>query len=86
MKKVMIMAALLLSGMAYGQNVTKDAAGNFHAIKTEARVQDPGKPMGKTYTDSKGKKYPVYVSKTGKMFVLRTSAKSGKEYRQYLKL
>ena len=37
-----------------------------------------------TYTDSKGKTYPVYLSGTGKAFVKKVSQKTGKEYKQYL--
>ena len=36
-----------------------------------------------TFTDSKGQTYKVYLSKTGKAFIPRTSAKTGKYYRQY---
>lgn len=37
-----------------------------------------------TYTDSKGKVYPVYLSSTGKAFIKKVSKKTGKEYKQYL--
>lgn len=36
------------------------------------------------WEDTKGNKYPVYMSSTGSCFVIRTSAKTGKEYRSYL--
>ena len=36
-----------------------------------------------TFTDSKGNKYPIFLSKSGKAYIPRTSAKSGKYYRQY---
>lgn len=37
-----------------------------------------------TYTDSKGNTYPIYLSSTGKAFILKVSKKSGKEYKQYM--
>ncbi len=37
-----------------------------------------------TYTDSKGNIYPIYLSSTGKAFILKVSKKSGKEYKQYM--
>jgi len=37
-----------------------------------------------TFTDSKGKTYPVWLSSTGKAFVKKVSKKSGKEYKLYL--
>lgn len=37
-----------------------------------------------TYTDSKGNTYPIYLSSTGKAFILKVSKKSSKEYKQYM--
>lgn len=36
-----------------------------------------------TWVDSDGKSYPIYLS-TKSCFIIRTSKKSGKEYRKYL--
>lgn len=36
------------------------------------------------YRDSRGNTWPVYKSKSGKIFALVTSQKSGKQYRKYL--
>ena len=38
-----------------------------------------------TWTDSKGKQYPIYISNSGSCYVIKTSKKTGKEYKQYLK-
>jgi hypothetical protein len=40
---------------------------------------------GLTYTDSKGKVHPVYRSSNGNDYVLKTSAKTGKTYKLYMK-
>lgn len=37
-----------------------------------------------TWKDTKGNKYPIYVSSTGSCFVIRVSSKTGKEYKNYL--
>ena len=37
-----------------------------------------------TWKDSKGKEYPVYISNNGSCFIIKVSAKTGKEYRNYL--
>jgi hypothetical protein len=37
-----------------------------------------------TWKDSKGKEYPVYISNNGSCFVIKVSAKTVKEYRNYL--
>ena len=36
------------------------------------------------YMASDGTKYPIYMSQNGKYFIIKTSKKTGKEYRQYL--
>ena len=37
------------------------------------------------WTDTKGKQYPIYISATGSCFIIKTSTRTGKEYRNYLK-
>lgn len=37
-----------------------------------------------TYKASDGKVYPIYMSAKGKCYIIRTSKKTGKEYKQYL--
>lgn len=39
---------------------------------------------GYYYFDTKGIRYPIYLSSKGKCFIWRTSAKTGKQYKQYL--
>lgn len=86
MKKLLSIAAFtFLSLISYSQNVKQDAAGNYTAISASKKV-DRSKSTGKTYTDAKGKVYSVLVTAAGKLFVLRTSAKTGNVYKQYLKL
>ena len=42
--------------------------------------------MGTPYTwkDSKGNEYPIYISASGSCYVIKTSKKTGKEYKNYL--
>lgn len=40
---------------------------------------------GCTWIDSKGKSYPIYISASGSCYILKVSAKTNKEYKQYLK-
>ena len=68
---------------AHGQTIHKDSSGNF--IETY-NPMSYSRPTGHTFTDSKGQIYPVLVSKNGKLFVIRKSKKTGKEYREYLKI
>lgn len=45
----------------------------------------PGNPSGEVYTDKQGQEYPVYIGAKGGRYYLRTSAKTGKPYKVYLK-
>lgn len=36
------------------------------------------------WQDSKGNKYPVFITKNGRCFVNKVSSKTGKEYKYYL--
>ena len=38
-----------------------------------------------TWTDSKGNKYPIFITKTGRCYVMKISSKTNKEYKYYLK-
>jgi len=77
-------ASFALSNGCNAQNVQRDNNGNFIAVtKLQEFPQDS--TTGKTYTDSKGKQFPVYVGSKGSFYVGRISGKTGKYYRQYLK-
>ena len=66
-------------------NVVKTADGNYTAKTTAGtKTATPPKASGKTYTDSKGKVYPVYQGAKGGLYIIRVSAKTGKEYKYYL--
>ena len=39
-----------------------------------------------TWKDTKGNVYPIYITSNGSCFVYRTSNKTGKEYKQYMKV
>jgi hypothetical protein len=89
MKKLflIIFVALSLNGQAQSKTENKTNAvqtkdGNFKAV-TKAKKE----PVltGQTYTDANGKTFPVYKSSNNKLFVVRTSKKTGNEYRYYLK-
>ena len=81
MKKFILIAFILLSIDATAQNVTVDNKGNYIALTAS---KDSGTLSSKTYTDSKGVVYPVYITGKGKAFVMKISKKTSKEYKMYL--
>jgi len=85
MKKLMIilLAAFVCFAGEAQQPVKKDKSGNYYADTSAGKTE--AKNTGKTFTDGKGIKYPVLISKNGKLFVIKTS-KTGNKYNYYLKL
>lgn len=79
-----IIAMLTLALPSMGQEVVKN--GNvFKAVKSDS-VSNRQRETKTTYSyeDTKGVKYDIYLSGSGKAFIKKVSKKTGKEYRQYL--
>lgn len=49
-----------------------------------SKQKDMGTKTPYTFKAKDGKEYPIYISKNGKAFIWRKSAKTGKLYKQYL--
>lgn len=67
---------------ADAQTTYKQEGNTFSSVKTTKSITPDKTPY--TWKDSKGKEYSIYISQSGSCFVIKTSAKTGKEYRQYL--
>ena len=80
--------AFIFLGAAFqecrAQNVTRK--GNvFVQDSSKSPIKKDSATLTKYfYMASDGTKYPIYMSSTGKCFILRTSTKTGKQYKQYL--
>ena len=79
---IIILAMMLTFSIANAQSYTRKG-NNF----TQVSVKASGKATKTrfTWTDSKGKVYPIFITSKGKCYVNRVSSKTGKEYRYYLK-
>lgn len=80
MRKLLFCAMLLLFGS--GGVIAQSWQGNT-IIATQNKRESIKEKTPYQYKDSKGKVYPVFISKTGSCFIEKTS-KNGKQYRQYL--
>jgi hypothetical protein len=83
MKNLLLISSilLLLAASAAGQaRVKKDAKGNFISLSQFAEICNK---TGEIFTDSKGRIYPVYKTKRGKLFYNKIS-KSGRQYKIFL--
>lgn len=80
-----ILLLCLACNFGYSQTVTTTDGKTYTAVSKPKQTAKPVE-TGKIYITSKGEKFPIYQSEGGSYFVIRVSQKSGKPYKQYLKL
>ena len=78
----LLLLVLAIGLVANAQSYSRE--GNTFISSTGERVTAEPVKTKFTWKDSKGKEYPIYISSTGSCFVIKVSAKTGKEYRNYL--
>ena len=84
MKKIFILLALLTMSITINAQSYKKEGNTYSST---GRVGNSSTPIttGCTWIDSKGKSYPVFMSpSSGSCYIIKVSAKSGKEYKHYL--
>lgn len=77
---IMLLACLMLAG-SMGAQVVRDGK-TFKTEKSVTSKQDTD--TGYLWQDKSGETYPIYMSQKGSLYIIRTSKKTGKPYRQYL--
>lgn len=88
MKKIIItLAALIMMGATSASAATQAQNQAKTQPKTEQITSQQGKKVKNngTLTKHTYKGYPVYQGSKGGYYVIRTSKKSGNEYKQYVK-
>lgn len=68
---------------AQTQDVTFRREGKTYS-SSSSKKQTTEKATGFTWEDSKGNTYDIYMGPSGSCYIKRISAKTGKEYKQYL--
>lgn len=82
---ITVLLSMLICACAPIYSQTFKQQGNtFISLSTKGSKQEPVKTKF-TWQDNTGKTYPIYMSSTGSCFIMKTSSKTGKEYRYYLK-
>jgi len=82
MKKLFILLMMLFSiNMAYSQEYTRE--GKTFTATTKQKAKSEPKATGFTWKEKDGE-HPIFMSKSGSCFILKTSSKTSKEYRKYL--
>ena len=87
LKLIAFFTCLLIMGLVVGANaqIKQDAAGNYYAVKV-AKDSSNAKPTGRTFTNSRGETFPIYVTERGKFYILRIAKVSGRTYKQYFSI
>lgn len=82
MRKLFIALMLLVgSAVCNAQDITREGK---QFVQTQKAKTSTERETGFTYKDSKGQVYQIYMGATGSCYIKRISAKTGKEYKQYL--
>jgi hypothetical protein len=86
-KLVVLLVMVLVCATAFAQSKTRVNAirvdSGYVALTKSVKATAPV-ATGKTYTDSKGVKFPVYRGAKGGEYINRVSSKTGKTYRMYI--
>ena len=81
---IIFMLLLYITTPANAQSVTRKGNTFIQSPSKSKIKKDSVTLTGYFYISADGTKYPIYMSSSGKCFILRTSSKTGKQYRQYL--
>ena len=81
MKYLITLLVVLLMSITGYADVVRD--GDTFKVERTTSVNQNTKTKY-TWEDKEGNKYPIYITKKGACYVLRTSKKTGKEYKYYL--
>ena len=79
---LLLFFAVILQG--HSQNVIRKGNVFIQDSSKTKKSKDVPTLTKYTYKANDGKTYPIYMSSTGKYFIIRTSGKTGKKYKQYL--
>lgn len=83
MKRIILSVIFALTTLSVCAQGTYTRTGN-NFTQVTAQKQSEATKTRLTYTTAKGEVFPIYLSKKGRAYIVRTSKKTGKEYKQYL--
>ena len=98
MKKIIttiILISLMLTSVVYAQDTSISLTGrvykrNVNEFSSATRENNSNlvntEITNYTWKDSKTNVYPIYITSNGSCFIYRTSNKTGKKYKQYMKV
>jgi hypothetical protein len=78
-----LLFCLVLSIGTQAQKAVNDSTGNYTAVSV-GRTKGVDTPTGKTFTNAKGEKFPVFLTSTGRLVYYRISKNTGLSYKVYI--
>ena len=87
MNKIFILIAIAIcSVLSINADDNKSYKCEGNTYSSTGGVKSKVEPIatGFTYKNRQGNVYPIYMSNSGSCFIVKTSKKTNKEYRQYL--
>ena len=84
LRRLLTMLLFMLAVVCVANAQFYERQGNTFVSKSASSIKTPDKQTKFTWKDSKGKDYPVYISAKGSCYIIKTSSKTGKEYKNYL--
>ena len=81
MKQIILVAVVLLANLIGTAQVIRE--GKTFKMEQTAKSSAVQATEYK-WQEKNGEEYPIYISKTGSCYIVRTSKKTGKQYRKYL--
>ena len=86
MKKLLLIIIMVIVSVGAFAQKTYVREGNVFTTTKFSTSRTKSEPTKTKFIhkDTKGNEYPIFMSSTGSCFVVKTSAKTGKEYRNYL--
>lgn len=82
MKKLIIISAIIFSALTGYAEIQREG-NTFKSDNGVASVYSGSETKYK-WEDKEGKSYTIYITKNGASYIIRTSKKTGKEYKYYL--
>ena len=79
-----LLFSFLIAHWCNAQTVVRKGKTFYQQSNSNKIEKDSAVFSGYHYFDTKGIRYPIYMSSKGKCFIIRTSSKTGKQYKQYL--
>lgn len=86
MKHLILILTLVLGNQCVNAQIKVKEDANGMCYIPAKPTKAPDSLVNKEFVDADGNRYPVYKTAKNRLYVLRTSKKTGKSYKQYIEI